>query len=92
MEVLKLCVAMGVQACAKGVPILTEELERNSVKRKAGGMIPVKMVEGKIIVSVGERAPTGGSGQTRLAASCHGASSIGNVPPRDLTEVGPVLR
>ena len=26
MEVLKLCVAMGVQACAKGVPILAEEL------------------------------------------------------------------
>jgi alkylhydroperoxidase/carboxymuconolactone decarboxylase family protein YurZ len=36
MEVLKLCVAMGVQACAKGVPILAEELERNSAKQKAG--------------------------------------------------------
>jgi alkylhydroperoxidase/carboxymuconolactone decarboxylase family protein YurZ len=36
MEVLKLCVAMGVQACAKGVPILAEELERDSAKRKAG--------------------------------------------------------
>ena len=36
MEVLKLCVSMGVQACAKGVPILAEELERNSAKQKAG--------------------------------------------------------
>src|SRR5271167_1939256 len=30
MTVLQLCVSMGVQACAKGVPILAEELERNS--------------------------------------------------------------
>ena len=29
MEVLKLCVAQGVQACNLGVPILAEELERN---------------------------------------------------------------
>ena len=36
MEVLKLCVAMGVQACAKGVPILAEELERNAGRQKAG--------------------------------------------------------
>ena len=27
MEVLKLCVAQGVQACNLGVPILAEELE-----------------------------------------------------------------
>jgi alkylhydroperoxidase/carboxymuconolactone decarboxylase family protein YurZ len=27
MTVLQLCVSMGVQACAKGVPILAEELE-----------------------------------------------------------------
>lgn len=37
MTVLQLCVSMGVQACAKGVPILAEELERNSAKQKAGG-------------------------------------------------------
>jgi alkylhydroperoxidase/carboxymuconolactone decarboxylase family protein YurZ len=36
MEVLKLCVSMGIQASAKGVPILAEELERNSAKQKAG--------------------------------------------------------
>ena len=30
MTVLQLCVSIGVQACAKGVPILAEELERNS--------------------------------------------------------------
>jgi len=35
MEVLKLCVAMGVQACAKGVPILAEELGRISASQKA---------------------------------------------------------
>lgn len=28
MEVLKLCVVYGVQACNLGVPILAEELER----------------------------------------------------------------
>jgi len=28
MAVLQICVSMGVQACAKGVPILAEELER----------------------------------------------------------------
>jgi alkylhydroperoxidase/carboxymuconolactone decarboxylase family protein YurZ len=33
MEVLKLCVAMGVQACTKGVPILAEEL-KNFQRRK----------------------------------------------------------
>jgi alkylhydroperoxidase/carboxymuconolactone decarboxylase family protein YurZ len=30
MTVLQICVSMGIQACAKGVPILAEELERNS--------------------------------------------------------------
>ena len=30
MEVLQICVAMGVQACVKGVPILAEEFERTS--------------------------------------------------------------
>jgi alkylhydroperoxidase/carboxymuconolactone decarboxylase family protein YurZ len=35
MEVLKLCVSMGMQASAKGVPILADELERNSAKQKA---------------------------------------------------------
>ena len=29
MEVLKLCVVQGVQACDLGVPILAEELERS---------------------------------------------------------------
>ena len=29
MEVLKLCVVQGVQACNLGVPILAEELERS---------------------------------------------------------------
>ena len=28
MTVLQICVSMGVQSCAKGVPILAEELER----------------------------------------------------------------
>jgi alkylhydroperoxidase/carboxymuconolactone decarboxylase family protein YurZ len=28
MAVLHICVSMGIQACAKGVPILAEELER----------------------------------------------------------------
>jgi alkylhydroperoxidase/carboxymuconolactone decarboxylase family protein YurZ len=32
MTVLQLCVSMGIQACAKGLPILAEEL-----RRKAGG-------------------------------------------------------
>jgi alkylhydroperoxidase/carboxymuconolactone decarboxylase family protein YurZ len=36
MEVLKLCVSMGVQASAKGVPILAEELQHNSAKQKIG--------------------------------------------------------
>jgi len=36
MEVLKLCVAQGVQAVNLGIPILAEELERNSAKQKAG--------------------------------------------------------
>src|SRR5271156_2393290 len=35
MTVLQLCVSMGVQACAKGVPILAEELERNSASQKS---------------------------------------------------------
>jgi hypothetical protein len=30
MTVLQLCVSMGVQACAKGAPILAEELEHTS--------------------------------------------------------------
>jgi hypothetical protein len=30
MEVLKLCVVQGVQACNLGVPILAEELARHS--------------------------------------------------------------
>jgi alkylhydroperoxidase/carboxymuconolactone decarboxylase family protein YurZ len=34
MAVLQLCVSMGVQACAKGVPILAEELETRSSNRK----------------------------------------------------------
>ena len=29
MTVLQICVSMGVEACAKGIPILAEELERN---------------------------------------------------------------
>ena len=28
MTVLQICVSMGLQACAKGMPILAEELER----------------------------------------------------------------
>jgi alkylhydroperoxidase/carboxymuconolactone decarboxylase family protein YurZ len=35
MTVLQICVSMGVEACAKGVPILAEELERSSEKQKA---------------------------------------------------------
>jgi len=35
MTVLQICVSMGVEACAKGVPILAEELERNSANQKA---------------------------------------------------------
>jgi len=31
MAVLQLCVSLGVQACAKGVPILAEELERHAM-------------------------------------------------------------
>src|SRR5271170_2803285 len=34
MAVLQICVSMGVQACAKGVPILAEELERRSASQK----------------------------------------------------------
>jgi alkylhydroperoxidase/carboxymuconolactone decarboxylase family protein YurZ len=34
MEVLKLCVAQGVQACNMGVPILAEELEQRSRNQK----------------------------------------------------------
>jgi alkylhydroperoxidase/carboxymuconolactone decarboxylase family protein YurZ len=36
MEVLKLCVSMGMQACALGVPILADELEHRAAKQKAG--------------------------------------------------------
>ena len=35
MTVLQICVSMGVEACAKGVPIVAEELERNSANQKA---------------------------------------------------------
>ena len=35
MEVLKLCVVQGVQACNLGVPILAEELERNAAMQHA---------------------------------------------------------
>ena len=35
MTVLQICVSMGVEACAKGVPILAEELERNPASQKA---------------------------------------------------------
>ena len=35
MTVLQICVSMGVEACAKGVPILAEELERDSGSQKA---------------------------------------------------------
>ena len=35
MTVLQICVSMGVEACAHGVPILAEELERNSANQKA---------------------------------------------------------
>lgn len=37
MEVLKVCVAMGVEACNLGVPILDEELARQSATREAAG-------------------------------------------------------
>jgi alkylhydroperoxidase/carboxymuconolactone decarboxylase family protein YurZ len=33
MAVLHLCVSMGIQACAKGVPILAEELERGEANK-----------------------------------------------------------
>jgi alkylhydroperoxidase/carboxymuconolactone decarboxylase family protein YurZ len=36
MTILQLCVSMGVEACAKGIPILAEEFERNSARYKAG--------------------------------------------------------
>lgn len=35
MTVLQICVSLGVEACAKGVPILAEELERQSANQKA---------------------------------------------------------
>jgi alkylhydroperoxidase/carboxymuconolactone decarboxylase family protein YurZ len=35
MTVLQICVSMGVEACAKGVPILAEELERHSASQIA---------------------------------------------------------
>ena len=37
MEVLKLCVVQGVQACNYGVPILAEELHRRETKRQSDG-------------------------------------------------------
>lgn len=37
MEVLKLCVAQGVQACNLGIPILAEELERSASAKKQTG-------------------------------------------------------
>jgi len=36
MEVLKLGVVQGVQACGLGVTILAEELERNATSQRAG--------------------------------------------------------
>lgn len=33
MEVLKLCVIQGVQACNLGVPILAEELEKRRTRK-----------------------------------------------------------
>jgi alkylhydroperoxidase/carboxymuconolactone decarboxylase family protein YurZ len=35
MTVLQICVSLGVESCAKGVPILAEELERKSANQKA---------------------------------------------------------
>jgi alkylhydroperoxidase/carboxymuconolactone decarboxylase family protein YurZ len=35
MEVLKLCVVQGVEGLNLGVPILAEELQRNSVRKKS---------------------------------------------------------
>ncbi|HMD53697.1 MAG TPA: carboxymuconolactone decarboxylase family protein [Phycisphaerae bacterium] len=35
MAVLQICVSMGVQACARGVPILGEELQRRTTKAKS---------------------------------------------------------
>jgi alkylhydroperoxidase/carboxymuconolactone decarboxylase family protein YurZ len=35
MTVLQICVSLGVEACAKGVPILAEELEQDSGKQQA---------------------------------------------------------
>ncbi|HWO28850.1 MAG TPA: carboxymuconolactone decarboxylase family protein [Candidatus Acidoferrum sp.] len=35
MTVLQICVSLGVEACAKGVPILAEEIERDSAKQQA---------------------------------------------------------
>jgi alkylhydroperoxidase/carboxymuconolactone decarboxylase family protein YurZ len=35
MTVLQICVSLGVEACAKGVPILAEELEQTSANHKA---------------------------------------------------------
>ena len=34
MEVLKICVGQGVQACNLGIPILTEELQRAQLTEK----------------------------------------------------------
>jgi alkylhydroperoxidase/carboxymuconolactone decarboxylase family protein YurZ len=38
MEVLKLCVAQGVEACNLGVPILAEELEAAGNRSTSGGV------------------------------------------------------
>jgi hypothetical protein len=38
MEVLKLCVVQGVQACNLGVPILAEELADRSINRNSGSI------------------------------------------------------
>ena len=35
MTVLQICVSIGVQTCAQGVPILAEELERGSSSRSS---------------------------------------------------------
>ena len=35
MEVLKICVAQGMQACNLGVPILVDELERFEQQEKS---------------------------------------------------------
>ena len=46
MTVLQICVALGVEACAKGVPILAQELERNSANQKTAEGIGVTAGKG----------------------------------------------